>query len=163
MLNYIHTVLKEGRFECYINMRQELKQLSLTPPLPLQHTVQPNPWRPVSLLKVIFNLHGAHTYMTVTVWSIAGNDSALFTLHFQSFILLIFPSLFFPLSFFLSLCTPAFLVVPYGLWFADRAGRQRSWRVAWDKSCFSAFRADTSQLCCLQIAEICWLGVWGEG
>lgn len=53
--------------------------------------------------------------------------------------------------------------MPYSLWFADRAGKQRSWRVAGDKSCFSALRADTSQLCCLQIAEVCRLGVWGEG
>lgn len=157
----LHTVLKELRLKC--DIQHETVRLSLIPPPPLQHNLQPNPSRPISSLKVIFNLHSAHIYVTVRVWSIAGNDSALFTLHFKSFILLIFPSLFVPLSFFLSLCAPVFLVVPYGLWFADRAGRQRSWRVAWDKSCFSALRADTSRLCSLQIAEICRLGVWGEG
>lgn len=73
------------------------------------------------------------------------------------------PSLSSPLQ-----CTPAIPVVPCGLWFADRAGRQRSLRVTRDKSCFSALRTDTSQLCSLQIAEICWLGGggglwWGVG
>lgn len=66
------------------------------------------------------------------------------------------PSLSSPLQ-----CTPAIPVVPCGLWFADRAGRQRSLRVTRDKSCFSALRTDTSQLCSLQIAEICWLGGGG--
>lgn len=77
-----------------------------------------------------------------------GIHSVLFPLHFKSFIVLIFPLPLFSLHLFsLPAYTSAFLVVPYGLWFADSAARQRSWKVTWDKSCFSALRADIFQLC----------------